>query len=400
MAEHMMVTMLKALVKGKLGIGELTGKERFLLAQLGLPDRVPTLVTATNIEPGDIDPDYNYVLLNQDIEANLNLFEKIHNQIKVDQLAAIGWFGLMMFGPAELGTKFEITKDRVPYPVEFPIKERSDLEKMNLPTKASGYFKMYLDLTLAAQKRFDEMLITIAFDGPWDLAMLLRGDHKLPMDLRIHKDYYETDDPARREKIKQKGDPDFYPAIMEFSAQLSSRLIALAKNYGINMMGATLIDQYAAEPIMSRDDFVKYVSPYIKKVTDSQKDNFAMLYPCPSPDKMKEILKTEPKGIENQIHWSNYIFHTTPNGITKPEYDRPAFELAKKYKKNFMYIIPGKYLRDATEEEIDESLKRVLGLAIEIGVSVTLAIASTPPGTGLEKVNFTLSLADKYGRYK
>ena len=399
MAKHIMMTMLKALVKGKLGIGELTGKERVMLAQIGLPDRVPTMVAATNIEPANIDQNYNYVILTQDVDANLELFDKVCQRINADQLVAVGWLGFMGYGVAELGTKFEVSEDRVPYPVEYPIKGNADLDALKLPTEVAGYLKMYLDITKAAQKRYDDMMITISLDGPWDLAMLLRGDHKLPMDLRIHKDYYETDDPARREKIRKQGDPDFYTAIMEFCTQLSIRVIELAKQHGVSMIGASLIDQYAAEPIMSRDDFVKYVSPFIQRVWESQKRRINLVHPCPSPQKMKTILDTETASVKDQLFWSNYTFHTTPEGITLPEYDRPAFELAKKFKKPFFYFIHGKFIRDASEQEIDELLKRVLGLAVQIGTSLTLLLSSIPLGTDLEKVNYTLSLAEKYGRY-
>ena len=61
--------MVKALVKGKLGVGTLTGIERILLSQFALPDRVPTLIAATNIEPYLIDEAYTYTLLAQDLEA-------------------------------------------------------------------------------------------------------------------------------------------------------------------------------------------------------------------------------------------------------------------------------------------------------------------------------------------
>lgn len=399
MAEHIMVTMLKALVKGKLGIGELSGKERFMLAQVGLPDRVPTLLAATNIEPVDVDKDYNYIKLSKSVQANLDLFDQVYNRINADQIIAPGWLGFMGFGATEVGTRYKIPEHRVPYPVEYPIKEYKDLDDLRLPEEASGYYKMYLELTQEAQERYSDMLITIALEGPWNLAMLLRGDHKLPLDMRIHKDYYESEDEQRRKKILQRGDPDFFPTLMRFCTQLSIRLIELAKAQGISMMGATLDDQYAAEPIMSRADYVKYVFPYIEEVWLSQNKKLAPFYPCPSPQRMQSILETESPIRKEQITWSNYIFHTTPNGITLPEYDRPAFELAKKYKKTFIYIIHGKYLRDASEAELEQLVKRVLGLAVEIGVPVFLMLSSLPPGTDLEKANFTFDLTKKYGRY-
>lgn len=72
---NLITTMLKALIKGKLGVGELSGLERFFLAQLTLPDRVPTMLPATNVEPFLIDEKYDYEVLTQNPEANLALYK-------------------------------------------------------------------------------------------------------------------------------------------------------------------------------------------------------------------------------------------------------------------------------------------------------------------------------------
>ena len=57
---NLILTMVKALAKSKLKLGELNGMERFMMAQIGLPDRVPTMLAATNIEPYMLDPRYNW----------------------------------------------------------------------------------------------------------------------------------------------------------------------------------------------------------------------------------------------------------------------------------------------------------------------------------------------------
>ena len=67
----LVTTLGKAIVKGKLGLGTLSGFERFFLAQISLPDRVPTLLAATNVEPYLIDERYDYKLLTQNPEANI-----------------------------------------------------------------------------------------------------------------------------------------------------------------------------------------------------------------------------------------------------------------------------------------------------------------------------------------
>jgi hypothetical protein len=53
---NLMAIMLKAVAKRKLGVGKINGTERFMLNQLGMADRIPTTLGATNIEPHLIDP--------------------------------------------------------------------------------------------------------------------------------------------------------------------------------------------------------------------------------------------------------------------------------------------------------------------------------------------------------
>jgi len=396
---NLMVTMVKAMLKGKLGIGELNGLERFMLAQLGLPDRVPTMLAATNVEPVLVDPKFNYKILAESVEANLELFDLVCERVDADVVMVPIWQGLMQIGTAELGTEFRISKDRVPYSIGYPIKTKEDIAKIQLPEEPTGHFKMYLDILKEAQRRHPDMLMPLTLDGPWDLAMLLRGDDKLPLDMRLHKDYVETDDPIRKEKIKKRGDPFIYPAIMEFTTQLSIRLFELAKQDGLPLLGSSVVDQYAASPIMSRPDFVKYVLPYIEQVWTHHGKKITTGYPCASPAQMQEILENDPPGIHQQVLWANYIFSTTPEGITLPEYDRPAMELAKKYRKSFSYILHGKYLRDAAEQEIEEVVKRVCGMATEMRASLSFSISSVPPGASLDKANYTFNLVKKYGRY-
>ncbi len=396
---NLMLTMVKAMAKSKLRLGKLNGMERFMMAQIGLPDRIPTMLAATNIEPYMLDPQYNWRSTVESVEANIALADKVCELFDCDLIAAPIWQGTMSMGAADLGTEYKISEERVPYPVKYPLQSRGDLQKIEAPEEARGYLKMYFDIHAEVQRRHPDLLLTLNMDGPWDLAMLLRGDDKLPMDMRLHKDYMETDDPVRREKIKKRGDPDMYPAIMELTTRLSIRHFELAVKQGLSLMGAAVVDQYAASPIMSRGDYVKYVLPYIEKVWLHHKKKLTIVAASTSPMEMRNILKNEPPGINHQIVWSNYIFPTTPEGVTLPEYDVPALELAKENKKCFSYIIHGKFLRDASEEEIELLVKRICTLATEMRASISISVSSVPPGTDLEKVNHIFNLVKIYGRY-
>ncbi|MBN1316012.1 MAG: hypothetical protein JXA42_11105 [Anaerolineales bacterium] len=400
MAQNIMLVMAKALVKGKLNPGALTGLERFMLAQLTIPDRVPTMLAATNVEPALIDKKYNYKLLASSVEANLELFAKVKERFAFDVVAVPTWLGLMLTGTAELGVEFKIEEDRVPYAVSHPIKGMEDVKRIKPFTEASGYFKMTLDINQEAQRRFPDSMITFMNDGPWDLAMLLRGDKQLPLDFRIYKDYTETQDPQRREKIKKFGDPELWPVIMELTTQISIQIYRLAKEYGINMMGASVVDQFAAEPVLGIADFIKYVLPYSQRVWEAFGGKVGMGYVVTSPQKLESLLSHPVLGKSlGMTGLTNYIFPNTPEGLTLPEYDLPMLELAKKRNRTYMYMIHAKFIRDATEQEIDEVVKRICGMAIPMRARLMISVGAIAPGTDLKKIDTLLDSVNKYGRY-
>ncbi len=395
---NMMVTMGKALVKHKLHLGSLTGMERFMVSAVTLADRASTFLAATNIEPDLVDPKFDYVMLSKSVDANLDLFGLVRQKIHADVVAVPYWLGLMCVGPAEFGTVFKIEKRRVPYPVEYPIKKQEDIEKIKIPEEATGYLKMVFDINKEAQRRYPDAIVLVMMDGPWDLAMLLRGDRELPTDLRIYKDYTAARDQATWDKIRRFGNPDIYPAIMELTTQLSIRFFQLAEKAGLSLMGSAMVDQYAAKPIMSREDYFKYVHPYRLRVWEALGRKVGPGYQVPSPQ--ETVLNMQDPVLGKGFgSFSNYIFPQTPEGITLPEYDQPMLDLAKKYKQSYMYMVHGKYLRDATESQLDVTVQRICRMAVETRVNLMVSIASVPPGASVEKANYVFQLVEKYGRY-
>jgi hypothetical protein len=393
-----MLTMGKALLKHKLHLGQLTGMERFMVSAVTLADRPATFLAATNVEPDLVDPRFDYVLLSQSVEANLELFELVRLKVRADLITSPIWQGLMFLGTAELGTVFKVEKRRVPYAVDYPIKKQEDIARIKIPQQATGYLKMFFDISKEAQRRYPDSLFMVMMDGPWDLAMLLRGDHDLPTDMRIHRDYTEAKDQATKDKIRRFGNPDIYPAIMELTTQLSIRLFQLAEENGLSLMGSGLVDQYAAKPIMSREDYFKYVHPYRVRVWEALDKKVSPGYFVPSPEETEANLRDPVLGKGMGVV-SNYIFPQTPEGVTRPEYDRPSLELAKKYKQSYTYLVHGKYLRDATEAQLEATVQRICRLATEVRANLIVAIASVPPGASLEKTNNVFELVEKYGRY-
>ncbi len=397
---NIMLTMARSLVKGKFNPAALTGLERFMLAQLTIPDRIPTFLAATNVEPYLIDKKFNYPLLTSSVEANLELFSMVKERFAFDVISVPTWTGLMLTGVAELGVEFEIEENRVPYAIGHPIQGIEDVKKIKPMEEATGYFKMTLDINREAQRRFTDSMITFMNDGPWDLAMLLRGDKKLPIDFRIYKDYVETNDPERKEKIRKYGDPDLWPAIMELTTKIATRIFVLAKKHGLNMMGATMVDQFAAEPVLSIDDFTNYVLPYSTKARDAAGKGIELGYMVSSPEKLKNSLAhPELNKVLGMMGFTNYIFPTKPNGVTLPEYDEPMMIMAKEKNRTVNYMVHAKFVRDASGQQIEEVVKNICQMATKMKVRMMISIGAIAPGTDLEKIDLFLDCVNKYGRY-
>ncbi len=393
-------TMGKALVKGKLHIGTLTGFERFFLAQVTLPDRVPTLLAATNVEPYLIDEKYDYVLLTENPEANLELYTLLKSRFDFDVMITPVWLGLLLTGAAELGVEFRIEERRVPYACAPAIHGIEDVQKIAPLSEPAGYFKIYLDTIREAQRRLSDTMITYINDGPWDLAMLLRGDQHLPMDFCLFKDYTETKDPVRREKIRKRGDPHLWPAIMELTTKITIQNFRLAKEYGINMFGSMMVDQFATKPVLGVEDFLTYVLPYIQRAWEALDRKVEIGYMVQSPQELEELSHHPILGKSLGLAgYTNYIFPQTPEGVTLPEYDQPMLELAKRNRKNYNYLVHGKFIRDATEQQLKDVVKRICQMATQTRAGLIIALGAVPPGTDFGKIDQLLSLVEEYGRY-
>ena len=400
MAQNIMLVMAKAVVKGKLNPGALNGLERFMLTQVTIPDQVPTMLAATNVEPALIDKKFNYKLLAQSVEANLELFAKVKERFPFDVIMVPCWLGLMLTGTAELGVQFEIEEERVPYASAHPIHSIEDVGKIKPFTAATGYFKMTLDIYREAQRLFPDTMITFPNDGPWDLAMLLRGDKQLPLDFRLFKDYTETQDPMRREKIRKHGDPDLWPAIMDLTTQISIQIFKLTKQHGINLMGASMVDQFATKPVLGIEDFIKYVLPYSEKARAALDHKVSLGYMVTSPQELEQLLSHPILGKSlAMMGFTNYIFPTTPEGVTLPEYDQAMLELAKKSHRAYNYIIHAKFIRDATEQQLEDVVKRICQMATQMRTRLMISVGAIAPGTDLRKIDAFLNSVHEYGRY-
>lgn len=390
-------TIAKGMFKVRLG-KPLSGGERFILASLySKIDRVATLLVPSNVHPKLIDSDYDFVRLTSDIESNLELFEKLQARFpNVDAALPASWLGLAGCGQAEMGTKMRISPMVEPSPEVYAL-DRFTLDELSLP-EMTGYLKNQIELTAAVQDRYPDMNSPPIIVGSFDLAILLRGE-KVFEDFRLYKYFTEADNEELKEKIMKRGDPLYFPRLMDFATKASIKMGKMYKEHGLAMLGMVIVNQYANPPIMSPKDFLTYIYPYVETVwKEFKRSRPTAGYMPPNPQVAKEI--ADYPALSGIACFNNYMFPQNEIGITPKEYDEEMINLSKEIKTPYNYLIHGKFLRDGTKKEIEDQVKRVCEYAVEMQAPMALGIAAVPLGTDLSKIDLILNAVNEYGVYK
>ncbi len=382
--------------KAKAAFGKpLKGDERFLLTSLySKTDRIATLITASNVHPTLIDPDYDFVKLTESVDANLELLQKLLNRFDFDAAMPPSWLGLAGCGLEELGTSMRITPMVEPTPYKFAL-DKVSLNELSLPEN-TGYLEKQIRLICEVQDRYAMNAPPIIL-GAFDLAMLLRGE-KLITDFRLYRDYLKASNETIKQKIEKRGDPNFFPRLLDYTTKVSIHIGNMYKSQGANMLGIVITDQYANPPLMSPDDFLTYIYPYVEKVWKSfKKYRPTVGYMAPSPSIIEEIL--EYRALSGIACFNNYMFPQNEMGVTSAEYDAQMVELSKKLKTPYQFLIHGKFIRDCTEKELEKELVRVCNLVMKNNIPLSIGLAAVPLGTDLSKIDTFLKVINKYGVY-
>jgi len=279
---------------------------------------VATLIVASNIHPQLIDPEYDFVRLTSSVEANLELFEKLQERFpNVDAAMPASWLGLAGCGQAEMGTTMRISRMIEPSPEVYAL-DRFSLDQLTMP-EMTGYLKNQIELCAEVQDRYPEMNSPPIILGSFDLATLLRGE-KLFNDFRLYKDFMEATDEQLKEKIKKRGDPLFFPRLLDFATEASISIGKMYKEHGTKMLGMAIVNQYANPPIMSPDDFITYIYPYVEEVwKEFKRYRPTAGYMPPSPKVAKDI--SDYPALSGIACFNNYMFPQDEIGLTPKEYD-------------------------------------------------------------------------------
>jgi hypothetical protein len=391
------ITVAKGLLKARLH-RPLKGNERYLLAAICTPlDRVATGLVAMNVHPRLIDPDCDFVQLVASVEANLDLFVKLRTRFpKVDAIAPVGWLGLLRGGQTEMGTTMRITPNVEPTPEDYAL-DHYRLDELPMP-KAVGYLKTQINLCVEIQRRFPEMPSPPVILGPYDTALMLRGE-KLLDDFKLYKDFSEATDESLKSKMKDWGDPSFFSQLMAFATQASITVGKLHEASGMDLLGMVINNTFSYPPILSPDDFFRYVYPFTEEVWKTFKRYRPTVgYMSSSPALARDVMRRYP-ALSGVACYSNYMFPQSDIGLTPPEWDEEMLAFSKELRVPYQYQIHGKFLRDGTERELEDHVKRVCELAVRAQAPMFVSIPSIPLDTPLSRVDLVFDSAMQYGRY-
>jgi hypothetical protein len=152
--------------------------------------------------------------------------------------------------------------------------------------------------------------------------------------------------------------------------------------------------------VLGVEDFVKYVLPYSERARTAAGRGIGMGYMVSSPQKLEALLSHPVLGKSlGMTGFTNYIFPTTPNGVTLAEYDQPMLELAKKKNRTYMYMVHAKFIRDATGQQLEDVVKRICLMATQMRARLMISVGAIAPGTDLRKIDELLNHIHNYGRY-
>jgi uroporphyrinogen-III decarboxylase len=169
----------------------MTSKQRYIAALRGIkPDKIPFFAGNYN----------SFITYRYAITVEQYLDDPVHTaelmtrfctEYQFDQfLAGIGYI-LYGCGP-ELGVRWEWTPNNFPAAVEGPIKTAADVDRLEVPSAPSGYFKKYLQMIRGVNQAIGQTTYVSAnLLGPFSTACFLRGIENVLLDAKLDLDLYD-----------------------------------------------------------------------------------------------------------------------------------------------------------------------------------------------------------------
>jgi len=275
-----------------------------------------------------------------------------------------------------LGTPLRYTGDRFPEIARHLLAERGDLDALTLPDfRRDGRMSWVLEVNrLLKELVGDVMGAYAAVTAPFSIAVNLRGYEALMMDM------LEA--------------PDFVHRLMEFCVQLAAGFARVQLEHGA--MATSIIDAWAAPPLVSLEIFDEFVLPYTSRVV-------GMLTP---PGASWGGIW----GCSAVPHWRSLVRRVIASGSTnvrafgldlekRPDIDLAEYKaLLTAHRKPMLCCVTARLLSRGTPAEIEKKVGELIAAAAP-GGGFTLYGAMVPIETPPENVHAFVEAGKRLGRY-
>ncbi|KPL03059.1 MAG: hypothetical protein AMK75_01930 [Planctomycetes bacterium SM23_65] len=275
-----------------------------------------------------------------------------------------------------LGTPLRYTGDRFPEVARHIIAERSDLDDLSLPdfTRA-GRMPWVLEVNrLLKELVGDIMGAYAAVTAPFSIAVNLRGYERLMADI------VEA--------------PDFVHRLMEFCTQLAAGFARVQLQHGA--MATSIIDAWAAPPLVSLAIFDEFVLPYTARaigILTPPGASWGGIWGCSALPDWRDLVRRVIASGSTNVRAFGLDLEKRPD-IDLAEYK----ELLRVHRKPMLCCVTAKLLSRGSAAEIEDQVKELVARAAP-GGAFTLYGAMVPIETPPENVHVFVDAGKRLGKY-
>jgi uroporphyrinogen decarboxylase len=275
-----------------------------------------------------------------------------------------------------LGTPLRYAGEQFPEIARHLLAERSDLDALRLPDfRRDGRMSWVLEVNrLLKELVGDVMGAYAAGTAPFSIAVNLRGYEALMMDV--------------------VEDPDFVHQLMEFCARLAANFARVQIEHGA--MATSIIDAWAAPPLVSPRIFDEFVLPYTARVIGMLTPpgaSWGGIWGCSAIPDWRDLVRRVIASGSTNVRAFGLDLEKRPD-IDLAEYKR----LLVSHRKPMLCCVTAKLLSRGTPGEIERKVGELIRAAAP-GGGFTLYGAMVPIETPPENVRALVEAGKRVGRY-
>lgn len=336
-----------------------TGRERIIAAfKREYADRVPTTVVLGLFQAKLANIPITEFLTKPDKLAESML--KSYTLLRPDSVIV---YGDTYLEAEALGAEIGFREEGPPYLKKLLLEDKSALSRLNTPDpKSDKRLPYYLEAGERVLSSIKDAAVSGLLNGPWNIAMNLRGTQEL---------IYDTVD-----------DPDFVHELMRFTTQVVQRFGDAQRDVGL---GISIADASASCSLISPQIYRVFVKPY--------------------HDELVAYFKQRKTGVS--LHICGYIDpimeDVVATGVSAISIDGPSSlkRLVEVSQKRIVVIgnVATELFSQGTKEQIEEAVKYCIEIAAEGSAYILSSGCEVPYDASLENIRCFMEAGHKYGRY-